>query len=230
MNRRVVSRYEMFSKVVTFGKQNAVDFAPKGLATTGFAALEDIVNQLRALQAGLQDSATLGKAVLMDGLRLDAKNIWRTAYAIGQVDPAFGARFKQPEAGGEAPLLLAVDALIAELEKPGVAERFIAHELPESFVADLKESRASAMAAKSAVESDRQSNIQSTTSMDRLVAEGLQHVTTLNAIMHNKYSAVPEKLRAWKSAIHIERPRRSRSGTGAEGEAESATPAEETSG
>jgi hypothetical protein len=48
--------------------------------------------------------------------------------------------------------------------------------------------------------------------MDRLVAEGLEHVTTLNAIMHNKYSGVPEKLRTWKSAIHVERPRRGRSG------------------
>ena len=125
---------------------------------------------------------------------------------------------------------MAVDALIAELEKPGVAKQFIAHELPEDFVSDLKESRAAVAMAKTAAESGRQSNIQSTTTMDRLVSEGLQHVTTLNAIMHNKYSGVPEKLRAWKSAIHVERARRSRSG-GVEAEVQTQeTPAAQTSG
>jgi hypothetical protein len=32
-----------------------------------------------------------------------------------------------------------------------------------------------------------------------------KEIRALNAIMHNKYSRVPEKLRAWRSATHIER-------------------------
>jgi hypothetical protein len=211
MNRRVVSRYEMFNRVLTFGNQNGSDFAPNGVAKQEFAALEGKVGELRSLLAAGGENASVGKAVLMDALRLDAKNVWRTAYAIGQTDPAFGARFKQPDGGTEGAFLMAVDALIAELAKPGVAEQLIAHELPKDFVANLKESRAAVGEALNAAESGRQSNIQSATTMDRLVAEGLEHVTTLNAIMHNKYTGVPEKLRTWKSAIHVERPRRGRS-------------------
>jgi hypothetical protein len=32
-----------------------------------------------------------------------------------------------------------------------------------------------------------------------------KEIRALNAIMHNKYSRIPEKLRAWRSATHIER-------------------------
>jgi hypothetical protein len=37
------------------------------------------------------------------------------------------------------------------------------------------------------------------------LTEAYKEIRYLNAIMHNKYSRVPEKLRAWKSATHIER-------------------------
>jgi len=33
----------------------------------------------------------------------------------------------------------------------------------------------------------------------------MKEVNYLDAIMHNKYSRNPEKLRAWQSASHIER-------------------------
>jgi hypothetical protein len=215
----------MFNRVLTFGNQNSSDFAANGVAKQEFAALDRNVGELRSLMAAGSDGAGVGKAVLMDTLRLDAKNAWRTAYAIGLRDPAFGGRFKQPDSGGEGAFLMAVDGLIAELEKPGMAERFVAHELPEDFVSNLKETRASVGDMMKATESGRQSSIQTATTMDRLVAEGLQHVTTLNAIMHNKYSTVPEKLRAWKSAIHVERPRRGRSGATVPADGEVAAPA-----
>ncbi len=205
MNRRVVSRYEMFNRAITFGKTNEADFTPKSTAITEFAELERVAEELSAAQGAQKDSDTVTKSVLMDALRMDAKNVWRTAYAIGQKEVGFAGRFKQPDAAGEGPLLVAVDATIAELEKPGVAAKFIAHDLPKSFVAELKQARSAAMNARHEAESNRQTKVTSTTSIDRLIAEGLQHVTTLNAIMHNKYSRVPEKLRAWKSAIHVDR-------------------------
>ena len=36
-------------------------------------------------------------------------------------------------------------------------------------------------------------------------AAGMKEVTYLDAIMHNKYNRVPDKLREWLSASHIER-------------------------
>jgi hypothetical protein len=216
----------MFQRVVTFGKNNKTDFPAGSVAAAEFAAIDSIVADLNAAQAGVRDRAVVGKGVLLDALRLDAKNVWRTAYAIGQKEPGFAERFKQPDGAGEAPLLVAVDATIDELEKPGVTAKFIAHDLPKGFVAELKASRDAAASARSDVESSRQTNVQSNAAIDRLITSGLEHVTTLNAIMHNKYSRVPEKLRAWKSAIHIERTSRTeKPGAAEEGATEAAQPA-----
>ena len=41
--------------------------------------------------------------------------------------------------------------------------------------------------------------------IDRLIRDGMKELTTLDAIMHNKYARNPDKLRAWQSASHIER-------------------------
>ena len=38
-----------------------------------------------------------------------------------------------------------------------------------------------------------------------VISTGMKDLTTLDAIMHNKYARQPEKLRAWQSASHIER-------------------------
>jgi len=198
----------MFQRVVTFGKNNKADFPASSIAVAEFAAVESIVEDINAAQGGVRDRAMVGKGVLLDALRLDAKNVWRTAYAIGQKETGFAERFKQPDGAGEGPLLVAVDATIEELGKPGVAAKFVAHDLPKSFLTDLKTSRAALASARTDVESSRQSNVESIAVIDRLITGGLEHVTTLNAIMHNKYSRVPEKLRAWKSTIHIERTAR----------------------
>ena len=47
--------------------------------------------------------------------------------------------------------------------------------------------------------------MESTVAIDRLIREGMKELTTLDAIMHNKYARNPDKLRAWQSASHIER-------------------------
>jgi hypothetical protein len=38
-----------------------------------------------------------------------------------------------------------------------------------------------------------------------LIAQGMKALTTLDAIMHNKYGSNPDKLAAWFTASHIER-------------------------
>jgi hypothetical protein len=47
--------------------------------------------------------------------------------------------------------------------------------------------------------------VQSTAAVGRLIKAGMKEVNYLDAIVHNKYSRDGDKLRAWKSASHIER-------------------------
>jgi hypothetical protein len=53
--------------------------------------------------------------------------------------------------------------------------------------------------------SDDSEGVASTAAIGRLIRDGIKEVTILDAIMHNKYTRNPDKLRAWKSASHVER-------------------------
>lgn len=114
-------------------------------------------------------------------------------------------------------LLTAADAILLRLApqpgdtpaqitaKDALAAQFIAYELPVSFVSDLSDDRAAIAAAQEAVNTGDNEAVQSTAAVGRLIREGMAEVKQLNAIMHNKYSRAPDKLRAWKSASHIDR-------------------------
>jgi len=205
MNDRETARYDMFGRAETFGKDNAADFAAGSKAATHFASIAQVIKDLDAAKAGQQGGGVTAKEVLLDALRLDIQNIGRTARAIAQDEPGFADNFPAPASPGQAALLTTADAYLAELKKAGVAAKFIANELPADFVQDLTADRAAIDAAKDAVESDDSEGVASTAAVSRLIKAGMKEVNYLNAIMHNKYSRDGDKLRAWKSASHIER-------------------------
>jgi hypothetical protein len=137
------------------------------------------------------------------------QNILRTAQAIALDEPEFDDRFPLLQQN-EASLLTAADAVLAQLQDPSVVKKFLAYELPADFVSDLQASRAAVAEVKGKVHADRVSNVESTAAIDRLIGEGVSIVATLNAIMHNKYSRATDKLRAWHTACHINRAKRSK--------------------
>jgi hypothetical protein len=94
----------------------------------------------------------------------------------------------------------------AKAEKAALAARFIAKELPADFVQQLAADRARIREAQDDQEDEREAGVKGTSAVGRLIREGMIEWKHLNAIMHNKYTRDPDKLRAWKSASHIERP------------------------
>jgi hypothetical protein len=99
----------------------------------------------------------------------------------------------------------ATDAILAELKKPGVAAKFIAHELPAEFVQQLTDDRQAIANAQDAQEGGDTNGVANTAAIDRLIRDGIKEVTYLDAIMFNKYTRIPEKLRAWRSVSTTER-------------------------
>jgi hypothetical protein len=73
------------------------------------------------------------------------------------------------------------------------------------LVKNLEQDRKAIDAAKVAEDLQDTEGVASTAAIGRLIKAGMKEVTTLDAIMHNKYTRTPDKLRAWKSASHIER-------------------------
>lgn len=218
MNDRDTRRYEMFSRVRAFGLEHAADFAPGSKAAGHFAALNQILqslDQARAAQRG--DGSTASKAALLDALRLDLANINRTARAIAQTEPGFAAPFSRPEQRVQSEILASADVILTRLQvqpgdsaevtaaKAALVAKFVAYELPADFVTQLAADRAAVVAAQGNQDTNHNAGVAGTAALGLQIENGLQEVAHLDAIMHNKYTREPEKLRAWRSASHTER-------------------------
>ncbi len=223
MTERETRRYAMLGRVETFGKNNAADFAAKSQAKLRFANITEIIGNLDAAKANQQAGGATAKEVMLDSLRLDLQNLARTARAIAQDEPGFADRFRLPDSPSQTALLTAADVMLAEVSKPGVAAKFIAHELPADLVTQLREDRQAIAEAQDAHEGAQNNGVTSTAAIGRLIRAGMKEVTYLDAIMNNKYTRNPDKLRAWFSASTTERaPRRQTKAAAATAAADSA--------
>jgi hypothetical protein len=145
------------------------------------------------------------EAVLLDALRLDLQDIARTARAIDAEKPGFANPYRLADSNSQAGLLTAADAILIELAKPGVADLFLAYDLPQKFVAELKGDVEAIRLADSVKDSDDQEGVASTVAVGKLIKSGMAAVTQLNAIVRNKFKRNATVLRAWANASHIER-------------------------
>jgi hypothetical protein len=185
--------------------ENAADFAAGSKALEYFTSLRGIITQLETTEATQKGGSAAPKEVLLDSLRLDTQNIARTARAIDQDEPGFAVRFPAPAAHNQAAVLSAASNILEELlpvagepaeaaaRKAATKAKFVEHELPETFVADLKSARDAVIEAMSRQEADRIEGVSSTVGVGELVAEGVKLVNCLNAAMHNKYSRNPRE-------------------------------------
>ena len=217
MNDRETRRYDMFGRVQTFGTGNTADFAAGGEAKKRFANIGKIISDLDDAKAAQVGGGSTALEVLFDALRLDLQNITRTAAAIAQDQPGFADTFRPPDSPSQASLKTTADAFLAQFQfaaddtaaqkaaKTALIAKFIAHELPADFVTDLADDRKAIDAAEDAVESGDSEGVESTAAVGRLIKAGMKEVNYLDAIMRNKYTRNPDKLRAWDSASHIER-------------------------
>jgi hypothetical protein len=209
MNARTNRRYQALGRIQNFCRQHVGDFAPNGVFVTCLGALDQIVRDFGAALALQFGSDHTVKQARIAALRLDLKDVTCTARAIAQDIPGFADKFRLPKSGSLAALLTAAGVIIDELKKPGVAARFIAHELPEDFVQRLEEDRDAIEAEQDSEELDRGGKVRGTAELNRLLRAARKEVVTLNAIVRNKYKRNPSVLHEWQSISRVERaPRR----------------------
>lgn len=216
MNDRDQRRYDRATRVQTFGVENTADFAVGSKAKTHFASLDGLLVQADAAKAG-QTPNRVSKSTLLDALGLDLQNIARTARRIGQQENGFAAPYRIPDNTSESAVTTHADAVLLRLEdqpadsaavktaKAALRARFIAYELPDDFVADLRADRKAIADANRLNQGETQGGVENTELLGQLLDQINGEVGELDAIMHNKYARQPEKLRAWQSARHVER-------------------------
>jgi len=216
MNDRDVRRYERATRVQTFGNQNAADFAVGAKAIAHFATLDDLIQQVDQAKAD-QNPSRVSKASLLDALQLDLKNIARTARSVEFNENGFAAPYRLPDNPAEIALIAHADAVLGRLEdqpadsaavktaKAALRTKFVAYELPADFVTALRADRKAVADANQLNQSEVQDGVENTRLIGELLTQINDEITQLDAIMYNKYTRHPEKLRAWQSASHLER-------------------------
>lgn len=206
MNNRETRRYDVLVRVQTFGTDNSADFAAGSTAATNFATVTTVINSLNTAKAGQKPGRDTSSEVLLNAIRLNIQNITRTASAIDQTSPGFADSFRPPTQFNPSVLLTTADKFIQTLTaQPALVAKFTAHEMPANFVSALQADRTAYSADTTQRETKREGGVGNTATIGSLIAQGMQAVTTLDAIMHNKYASQPAKMAAWLTAAHIER-------------------------
>ena len=208
MNDRDLRRSDRATRVQTFGRDYAADSAPGSKAPGLFLDLDALLIALVQARVG-QIRTPVSKQALLDALFLDFKDIARTARSIALEEPSFpAAAYRFPADYSEATATTQAEALLTLLEGSGNAAlraKFIAFEIADDFVEDLRADLQAIHDIKSGKTSDNLQGVENTAAIDTLLGQAQDIITRLDAVMNNKYSRDPDKLRAWKSASHVER-------------------------
>jgi hypothetical protein len=77
--------------------------------------------------------------------------------------------------------------------------------MPTDFVEDLRADREAVRDANQHNQGETQEGVENTELIGQILGKAADDVQELDAIMNNKYSRQPEKLRAWQSASRVER-------------------------
>jgi hypothetical protein len=132
-------------------------------------------------------------------------------------EPGFADSFRPPAQFNPSTLLTLADKFISQLAvQPGdsdavtaakavLVNKFVAHEMAANFVTALQNDRAAYDTDLAQRETKRETGVGNTATIGMNMAKGMQIVTKLDAIMHNKYASQPAKMAAWLTASHIER-------------------------
>jgi hypothetical protein len=203
-------RRQMFWRVDGFGIAHSADFAANSVARQLFTNLADVVvaqlDEHAAAQVsgfGAAHEATSSRAVTRQALLDALRAIARTAEAIAHDTPGFDDKFRMPPQGNDSALLNVAHSFAANAAP--VSARFISHELPADFLADLNTDIANFEAAIRQHSSSVATHVSAGASIDELIADGLVIVKKLDAIVRNKYADDAAILAEWTSASHTER-------------------------
>ena len=99
----------------------------------------------------------------------------------------------------------AADSAAVKTAKAALRARFVEYEMSADFVAHLREDRDAITDANKHNQDENLGGVENTELIGQLLDQINAEIGELDAIIHNKYTRQPEKLRAWQSASHMER-------------------------
>jgi hypothetical protein len=202
-------RYEMFVRVRDFGAAHTDEFAANGRGQELFDSIRNVVSELNshasAKTSGLGTArrGTATRASARSAVREGIEAISRTSRAMSDETDGIEGKFRISHTNNDQELLTIARSFATEAVP--FSARFIAHELPASFIVDLENDIAAMEAAISSQSSGFGDQVAARAGIDDAVDRGVGIVRKLGAIIKNKYGDNPAVLAEWTSLSHTER-------------------------
>jgi hypothetical protein len=204
-----VKKYNMLVRVRDFGAARADLFPPGSLSARTFAEIGDVVDRLNASATSESSGrraarqGVVSKAVARAALRLALEAVTRTARGIALDRPDILGKFQMPDGQNDHQLATAARQF-AEDAGPLAAD-FVAHGLPESFVADLRAALATFERAISGRALGRETHVGARADITAALDLAFETLQRLDAIVENRVGGDPNALAAWRLARNVGR-------------------------
>jgi hypothetical protein len=203
----------MLVRVRDFGHTHADLFPESSFAGQMFATVgktvkqlsEDAVSKMSTKRGGVS-TRTRARHELID--RLDT--ISRIARAIGTGTEGLEDKFELPNRPSDQALLTVGRMFVRDAE--AFTSQFIAHDMPQTFLADLAELVERFDRANREREAERDGHIAARASIETALASGIAAVKTLDILVVNRLRDDPVLMVVWKRDRKISYPWRAKGG------------------
>jgi hypothetical protein len=204
-----VRKYNMLVRVRDFGAARADLFPPGSLGARTFAEIGAVVDRLNASATSESSGrraarqGVLSKAAARAGLRRALEAVSRTARGVALDTPDILGKFQMPD--GQTDHQLATAARQFAEDAGPLAADFVAHGLPESFVADLGAALATFERAIGGRALGRETHVGARADITAALDLAFETLHRLDAIVENRVGGDPNALAAWHLARNVGR-------------------------
>jgi hypothetical protein len=204
-----VRKYNMLVRVRDFGAARADLFPPGSLGARTFAEIGAVVDRLNASvtseRAGRRAArqGVLSKGAARAALRRALEAVSRTARGVALDTPDILGKFQMPDTPRDHELTAAARQF-ADDAAP-VAADFVAHGLPESFVADVQSALATFERSVSNRALGRETHVGARADITAALDLAFETLQRLDAIVENRVGGDPSALAGWRLARNVGR-------------------------
>jgi hypothetical protein len=204
-----VRKYNMLVRVRDYGAARADLFPPGSLGARTFGEIGTVVDRLNASVTSERSGrraarqGVVSKAAARAGLHRALEAVSRTARGVALDTPDILGKFHMPDAQKDHELATAARQFADEATP--LAAAFVAHGLPESFVADLRGALATFERAIGGRALGRETHVGARPDIAAALDLAFETLRRLDAIVENRVGGDPNALAAWHLARNVGR-------------------------
>ncbi len=199
MNTNMIRQYQALVRVKKFGETYGHLFPKSSVGGKAFAAVAAAVTELsdHSVTKMSTDRAALSTRVsAREALRNELEAIARTARQVALSTEGLDDKFQLPDGPNNEELITA--GRLFGRDVAAFKAEFIAHALPQTFVADLSRAVDRFVEAMDQRDSEREGNTAARAGIEAVLSTGFADVRTLDVIVANTFKDDPVTMKVWR--------------------------------